>query len=92
MSKGQEWKPVSLRTNYSVFDEWSIQELESEHGFQWADVDEFWVKWGQLGIKLNCGRRIDAGEGDFGANISQMMKRPSSQLIHYDYHFETENQ
>ena len=45
-------EPAYINVTYSLHASLKINEIEEEHGFKWADVKDWWVKWDELHLIL----------------------------------------
>ena len=51
-------KPAVLRAVYKVNIDFDVEEIEKALGINWEDVDEWFVKYGDLVIRMNNGSQF----------------------------------
>ena len=71
-------KPTTLQAIYSVSMQFDVEEVEELLNIKWEDVKEWYVKYGNLKLRMNDGTSLELDGPDM--NVYTDWKHPEEEL------------
>ena len=72
-------KPTTLQANYNVSLHFDVEEVEKKLSIKWEDVEEWFVKYTGLKLKMKNGDTLEF-DGNFDMNHYTDWKWPEEEL------------